>query len=182
MYRVALSIILTWVWNAANRLSSGLALDRKEASARALLRRFPFWARGHLALAEIALEIENIALAYSSALSYQLLQGGDPGRSREALAILGQCFLKRGDSQRALEHLLHAQALGLRSPRIAEDIAAAHLLRGAYSEAHEILSQIPASKISAAGKAALHFTRSKTTRQPDPGPEKSPLSPQSPEP
>jgi hypothetical protein len=63
--------------------------------------------------------------------------------------------------------MLQAQELGLQTPRLAEDIAAAYILRGGYAEAYEILRQIPANKITAAGKAALSFARSKTTRPPD---------------
>jgi tetratricopeptide (TPR) repeat protein len=167
MYHRALAAMLTWFWAVGNRQGSSTPPDQKEASLRALLRRFPYWAHGHLALAEIAIDAENIALAYSSALSCVVLQGGNSARSREALLIVGQCFLKRGDCERALEYMLQAQELGLQTPRLAEDIAAAHILRGGYAEAYEILRQMPANKITAAGKAALGFARSKTTRPPD---------------
>lgn len=162
-----ISQLLTVGWRLGLCGAHSTGTDR-EALLRGLLRRFPFWAYGHRVLSEGALEKNSVALAYSSALGYeQLSRGSAPDRAR-ALALLGRCFLMRGESQRSLDYFTEAKKLGLDTPLLAEDTAAAHILQGNYAHAREILNQISAQAISAAGRAALAFVNGKLTTPPAP--------------
>jgi Flp pilus assembly protein TadD len=138
-----------------------LAPEDQEALLRSLLRRFPTWPAGHRALSELALSADDIPLAYSSALLYERLARGSEDKRREALSLIGRCFLRRGDSSRALECFLQAQALGLQTPLLSEEIAAAHILQGDYAKANAVLQSISTDRLSAEGKAALSFVKDK---------------------
>jgi hypothetical protein len=156
------SFILTLFWTSGSCFGS-TSPGQRETSLRSLLRRFPFWAHGHHELGELALQTDQVALAYSSALSYQILSGRDKTYRSRAFLLLGRCFLRRGDPQAALHYLLQAQELGLCTPQLAEEIAAAHILQGSFMEAYEALAAVPANTISAEGKAALSFVKGKIT-------------------
>jgi len=144
-----------------------LELPEREKSLRSLLRRFPYWLEGHRELALLSLKRDNVALAYSSAVIYEMLCRDIPKYRREGLLILGQCFLKRGDSHRAIRYFEEARSLGLTTPQLAEEIAAAHILRGSYQEALDSLLLIPSQSLSPEGKAALSFVRSKQLKAVD---------------
>ena len=89
-----LSSVITLLWSLG-RGFGGQTPAEKESALRSLLRRFPFWARGHLDLAMNALESDQVSLAYSSALSYQMLSGSNEAGKAQALSLLGRCLLKR---------------------------------------------------------------------------------------
>ncbi len=136
-----------------------------EARCISLLRRYPFWEIGHKALAEIALSQDDVARAYASATCYRVLCEGSGKDPSDALYILGQCFLRRGDCAAALTHLERAHALDPARTDIQEELAAAHVLAGDYGRARAVLENISAERISAEGKAALAFVRSRPARQ-----------------
>lgn len=151
---------LNLIWRLGRQSTAAPDSD-PEQTLRSLLRRFPYWSYGHRELALLALKRDNVGLAYSSAVVYEALCRKAPKSRREGLLIIGQCFLKRGDSLRALSYFEHARSLGLDTPQLAEEIAAAYILRGKYVEALESLSQIQPELLSAEAKAALTFVRSK---------------------
>jgi hypothetical protein len=147
--------LLTTLW----KLSGSAKRNNCEVALRTLLRRYPFWSEGHRELAEHALASENITLAYSSALSLKSLTPHHRRAQGNAALLLGRCFLKHGEWSQALSYLKDAHALGVRSPRLLEDQAAAHILGGEFKAALECLNSIPLEELSAEGKAALGFVR-----------------------
>jgi tetratricopeptide (TPR) repeat protein len=154
--RKAISYLLSALNYMAPKNSS---LEQKESAIRGVLRRYPFWTDGQLSLANIALQADNLALAYSSAISAKILSGRDKVRSRQSLFLLGRCFLKRSDWQAALNYFKEAETLGLDSSSLKEDTAAAYILGERYAEALKLLEAIPDSEISPEAKAALRFVR-----------------------
>lgn len=128
---------------------------------RDLLRRSPTWAAGHRYLCEVALSVDNIPLAYSSAVIYERFAKSSGAERSIALGLLGRCFLRRGECDRALEYLLRASAIATATTQLSEDIAAAYILKGLHSEAYQNLQSINPDKLSAEGKAALAFVKSK---------------------
>jgi tetratricopeptide (TPR) repeat protein len=147
---------LAWA-AAAGRIESHEVVG----TLRSLLRRFPYWQRGHALLAKSALRDDNVGQAYAAALCCKALAGDDPTLVSEALLVLAKCHLRRGDWQTALKHLDKALPLKPSDHEIKEEAAAAHMLAGNYTEALKLLSSIPETRISAEGKAALQFARSK---------------------
>ncbi|MEY4700224.1 MAG: hypothetical protein RL326_411 [Pseudomonadota bacterium] len=127
-----------------------------------LLRRFPYWIKGHLEYAEDALGRDSIADAYASANAALYLS--EAGRSHQATAhfVLGRCFLRRGDWRSAVEYLSRAHTALPIKHQIGEELAAAYVLGGDYQAASDLLEAIPGNYISAAGKAARSFVRAKT--------------------
>lgn len=128
---------------------------------RSLLRRFPYWAKGHLIFAEEALDQDAVAEAYASANAALYLCGHHQGERAMAEFTLGRCFLRRGDWRSAVEYLSRGRAAMPHNHVVTEELAAAQILGGDYTAASALLESIPAARISAQGKAALSFTRSK---------------------
>jgi tetratricopeptide (TPR) repeat protein len=151
---------LNLLWSAASVRSDPNDI---ESTLRSLLRRFPYWQRGHKLLAESALRRDDIGQAYAAAVCFKALVGDKPHLLADALLLLATCFLRRGDWQTALHHLEKALLLNPTSHEIKEEAAAAHMLAGNYAEASKLLASIPNDHISAEGKAALQFAKSKTT-------------------
>jgi tetratricopeptide (TPR) repeat protein len=127
----------------------------------ALLRRFPFWLRGHKLLAESALTHDDVGQAYAASQCYRVLAQGDVTASADAAVLVGRCFLRRGEWRTALGYLLHASELAPHEPRVQEEVAAAYILGGDYAQALSQLNSIPIEQMSAEGKAALSFVRTK---------------------
>ncbi len=146
-----------WTWSITPSEPASVREDR----CAGLLRRYPFWTTGHRILAQLALDRDDIGRAYASAVCYRALCEAHAKNPSDALFILGQCFLRRGDWQRALEHLERAHELDSERAEICEEIAAAHILAGELYKAKKVLEAIPGDTISAAGKAALAFARSR---------------------
>lgn len=126
-----------------------------------LLRRFPYWIKGHLEYAEDALARDSIAHAYASANAVLYLAESTSPHRAAADYVLGRCFLRRGDWRSAVEYLSRARLNLPNNHSISEELAAAHILGGDYQAANTVLESIPTNHISAAGKAALTFVRSK---------------------
>lgn len=148
------------MWRSRAPLSA-LDVGQQESLLRSLLRRSPTWAFGHKTLSELALQSNNIPLAYSSAIIYERLAQRSPTDRRDALTLIGRCFLRRGDCDRALEHFLKARELAPETPQLSEEIAAAYILKGMHAEAYATLKTIDPASLSAEGKAALSFVEGK---------------------
>lgn len=152
-------------------LSTGWKLGARSSRAdhtellRSLLRRFPYWAEGHLAFAEEALARDEVAEAYASANAALHLRACHARIRALAEFTLGRCFLRRGDWRSAVEHLTRSKTALPRNHAVTEELAAARILGGDYTSARALLESIPANQISAAGKAALSFTRAKNSAQ-----------------
>jgi len=141
--------------------SGSVDVDHQETLLRSLLRSAPTWALGHRYLSEVALRVDNIQLAYSSAVIYERLVKNTVAERSAALALLGRCFLRRGECDRSLEYFMNARALAPATAQLSEDIAAAYVLKGMHSEACKELQSINPDELSAEGKAALSFVKGK---------------------
>jgi Flp pilus assembly protein TadD len=92
----------------------------------------------------------------------QAIGPNDTHTSASADFILGRCYLRRGDWATAQHYLKQASLLAPSNTAIQEENAAALILGGELRRARAILDQIPESSLSAEGKAARAFVRSKT--------------------
>lgn len=153
-----INIALTCLWNLGWKKSTA---DDLATLARMLLRRYPFWARGHIILAEESLKRDAIASAYASAQCLQYLSKDDSTISGHYHFILGRCFLRRGDWRAAHQHLSEAINLLPGNHHVTEEQCAALILGGEYRTALERLLTIPDRSLSAEAKAAIAFARSK---------------------
>jgi Tfp pilus assembly protein PilF len=117
--------------------------------------------KGHLEYAEDALERDSIAQAYASGNAVLYLSPSNSPHRAAAHFVLGRCFLRRGDWRSAVEYLARSRAELASNYSITEELAAAYVLGGDYQAAKSLLEEIPANQISASGKAAQSFVRSK---------------------
>lgn len=152
--------VLGWVWRSGSRHCS--SPERTESLLR-LLRRYPDWSLGHRLLAEDALDRDDVAQAYAASLCYLHLTNHHPSKRGCAYFLTGKCYLRRGDWHTALAHLKHALEDLPSSPPVLEELAAAYMLGGKYSDARSTLEQVSERMLSAQAKAALAFARSKDT-------------------
>lgn len=143
------------------RASARNGTERSAARLRSILRRYPFWVSGHLDLARLSLVEGDVATAYASAQAARALCDDNSRRAAEALHILGQCFLARGEHAPALSLFQRAEMHLSGTPQFSEDVAAALMLAGSYEEAARLLEAIPPTSLSAQGKAALEYSRSR---------------------
>ena len=132
---------------------------------RALLQRFPFWARGRALLAELSLRNNDVATAYAEAQALRTLARRGSNHEATALLFLGKCFLQRGDATSALSLLSKAHELSPHDHRIQEDRSAAFALLGDRAQALAILQTIPASHLSAESKAAMQWLAGRDASQ-----------------
>ena len=125
------------------------------------LRQTPYWAKGHLELAKHSLTQNDIACAYASAHAVCALS--QKAESNDvAQHILAQCYLRKGAPARSVDILNKLILKGADNQHsINEDLAAAYLALGNYSDAHSVIKRIPEDKISAEGRAALSYLKAK---------------------
>lgn len=157
-----ISAVLSLAWKLGARSSDA----NHSTLLRSLLQRFPYWTDGHLAFAEEALARDAIAEAYAAAQVALILSSSAPRKQATAEFTLGRCFLRRGDWHSAVRHLSCSHTTMPHNHSVTEELAAAHILGGDYPAARTLLESIPIGHISAAGKAALSFTRSKIVEAP----------------
>jgi tetratricopeptide (TPR) repeat protein len=162
LYQRVTAAVLSRIWHYS---SIARNTSNQSPSPRPLLRRFPFWAKGHELLAEESLQHDKVACAYGSALCMIALRPDDPRTMAQANFILGRCYLRRGDWTTAHHHLQEALRLSPSNAAIREEDAAALILGGELRQAREILEQIPEGSLSVEGKAARAFLRSKVEIQ-----------------
>lgn len=122
---------------------------------RSLLRRFPFWASGHLRLGQAAFEEKDIILAHNSARACLAL---DPSGAIElgATELMAKAFLASGKFSEAADLLKKAVE---KSPQLKEDLAAAYMGLNEVDKSREVLSSIPDNEITPQGRAALDFLK-----------------------
>ena len=128
---------------------------------RCLLRKYPWWPKGHRILAEISLDCDDIATAYGSGICFHHLCGSNLKKLAVAYTILGTCFLRRGDWQSALTYLELAQKMGGSCYGTLEELTAAYMLGHKYNSAMSTIQSIPESKRSSQIKAAALFISKK---------------------
>ena len=128
-------------------------------SIRALLRRFPFWLRGHQRLGEVCLDVDDVATAYAAAQCLIAATGEHTQLRGEAYLLLARSFLRRGDWGTSLRYLECAAPLLPKDLRVSEEQAAAHMGGGERPRALALLEAIPTDRLSPAAKAALEFLR-----------------------
>lgn len=164
---INLGLDLVWRFRPKDRsrneliTQSPIDSDREEIRIlRSLIQRFPFWIRGRALLARRCIDVDDIATAYAEAQALRLVSPERSAFHTTSLALLGECYLRRGDGAGALSLLTQASDLSPHDLKIREDKAAAHVLVGEKAKAFEILKAIPATNLSAEGKAALQWLSS----------------------
>lgn len=153
-----LNVVLDRLWRLGWRSS---ATPKTSELLRSLLRRYPFWIKGHLLLAEECLNRDAIGCAYASACCVSSLVETNTALMSAAEFLLGRCFLRRGDWQSALSYFQIARLKTPLNYRIHEEESAALILGGNYQEALSLLQAIPEHMLSPEAKAATAFARSK---------------------
>jgi Tfp pilus assembly protein PilF len=127
-----------------------------------MLQACPQWIEGHLHLGEEALITGDIATAYASAHAvFQLESAEGSLRRAQARFLLGRCYLRRGDSVKAVSELLPLIASKEIEYQVREELAAAFMAQGDVAAAKMHLEAVPIDKLSQAGMAALKYVRSK---------------------
>lgn len=124
---------------------------------RGLIRRFPYWMKGRDLLADSSLAVDDVATAYAESQALLTLAPHGSPYHAAALLHLGRCFLRRGDPSSALEFLDQAHNTLPGNTRIQEERSASLVLLGDRTRALQILKEIPASDLSAEGRAALQW-------------------------
>jgi hypothetical protein len=139
--------------------------SREEDYLRKTLRKFPYWAVGHLALARLGYRLDDAGLCYQSAQAVLQLHSDGVQNERsdeviEAKFLIGKSHLLRNEYERALATFqslwLVRQSIALR-----EEIAACYFGMGELKVAYNWLSDIPASEISPEAQAVLNYCRQK---------------------
>lgn len=123
---------------------------------RCCLQRAPWWAEGHLHLAQLSLRCKDVACAYASTQAVLALQAS-PSLCGQAGLVLAKCYLWYGHSSKAeevLERLLRDRPGSL---GVIEELAALRMVQGRNQEARKLLSSIPKKDLSVESKSALMF-------------------------
>jgi hypothetical protein len=158
---------LLWrLWSRSTRSqsspSAAPSLERyaEEAqSVRSFLRRFPYWRRGHIILAEISLLLNDVTTAYASAHAVMALS--TPATRYQGQLLLGQCHLRRNDPAGALHYFATLQEADIATTKerdiFLEEKAAAHMALGDKEAARTLLAHIPAERRSPQAEAAWGY-------------------------
>lgn len=137
--------------------STNTSLTHEEL-LRSILRRFPYWAAGHLRLSLGQLQAKDQPGAYVSVRAAMALRGDRDSAVRHHLARVYLQSGREGDAEKILEKLVDEE------PTFAEareDLAAAYLHFQKYEAAKEQLMQIPVSQRSPGARATLQFLQSR---------------------
>lgn len=119
-----------------------------EAKLRSFLRRWPLWADGHRELFNRALEVNNLETAYASAHAVRKLLPD----SSEGQVMLGVCFIRSRQFERAVQLLSTALEQSPDDLRAKEELIAALLPLNRREEAEALLNSIPREKGSVAAQ------------------------------
>lgn len=155
--------VLNTTWRlscwASRQVEKDESQPSKSEQLRALLRKHPNWRFGHLELGEESLAVDDIATAYASAQIVLHLESPSPHSHYAARAsfLLGRCYLRRGDAQRALKYFSDECSDPSLKWKIKEESAAAHMVCGDSCSALSTLLSIPIDKLSPEGAAAKEF-------------------------
>jgi tetratricopeptide (TPR) repeat protein len=139
-----------------NRVPNGIA------ELRLILRRYPYWPEGHRLLAEACLKEGDIATAYASTHCFGALTTAATSAQQQLHFLMGRCYLRRGDAERALCHLSLAEKYNRNYTPIFEEQAAAHMLLGDGLRALQILERVPQNKLSAEALVTRSYLRNST--------------------
>ena len=121
------------------------------------LKKYPYWARGHLALAEVAINLSNPELAHASVMAYQTLKD----RTLESLMLLGNSYLMVKDSKKARACFSEVFAKQPMYKQAREDLLACDLLDGDWEGVLNLLSGLSEVELSAHEKVALEWANGK---------------------
>lgn len=135
-------------------------LPQREEVVRVILRATPYWATGHLWLAQYALATNRLDLAFSSAQAVLAL-GASAALCFDARLVIARCQLKAHDYAAAERTLHQLKEMNPNSWAVREDCAALLVHRGQWQAAASELEAIPAQHLSGEGRAALEFVRGK---------------------
>lgn len=156
--------MLRWQVRAQQQVGQQLMVEEVEAQTellvRQMLRQFPYWAKGHLWLAQHCLARNNLEVAFASGNAVLKLQGAARNHAK-ARRILACCRMKAGDYAGARTILSELSTSAPDWWEVREDYAAALIYAGEFAKAVEELAKIPESQLSGEGRAALEFARSK---------------------
>jgi hypothetical protein len=141
--------------------AAGSDVQRRIGQLRQLLRRYPYWSRGHLRFSELSLQVDDVASAYASGRAALALVAAEGKEAGAAYFILGRCHLRRDDWAGSIPHLERAEQLLGNDRRVVEELAAAHMAGGDYTRAREYLERIPNPQLTPPARAALEFIRSR---------------------
>ncbi len=133
---------------------------QREEVVRVILRATPYWAAGHLWLAQHALVTNRLGFAFSSAQAVLAL-GASAALCFDARLVIARCQLKAHDYAAAERTLHQLKEMKPSSWAVREDCAALLVHRGQWQAAASELEAIPAQHLSGEGRAALEFARSK---------------------
>lgn len=114
------------------------------------LRKVPYWTRGHLLFASLALKTRDLAGAYAAAQAVKALEPQNP----DAEQVLARCYLQSQDPDRALKIL---ESLWARYPSrydFAENLVACYVALGEKKKAKDLIEKIPEKKRSGELEAA----------------------------
>jgi TolB-like protein/DNA-binding winged helix-turn-helix (wHTH) protein/Flp pilus assembly protein TadD len=154
------TLLYQWDWNAAERgFREAIALNPNYASAHHFYSICLLTAgRQKEALAEIqrAQELDPLSLIITSVHGWIYYEGRQFDQATDyftktldldsqyvpALLDLGECYLRRGDTQKAMELFQKARAVDGETSRVLADMAQAYAVSGQRSEALKILSQL----------------------------------------
>lgn len=143
---------------SASRSATGQ--NQYAAYLRLRLRKTPYWTRGHLLLGENALRLNDVATGYACARAVAVLSG--PRANLKSEKLLARCYLKRAAFKEACALFEKLVVSAPRDYSLCEDYAAALIGTESFAQARRVLEAIPEDRISAPGKAALLYSRTKT--------------------
>ncbi len=123
---------------------------------REKLQISPFWKLGHLRFGEYSLADGDIASAYASCMALKIL-GVTADSSIEFSLLLGRCYLRSAEPERAREVFESGFKLDRQNLELCEELAAAYMALGRESEAVQVLSGFSNESLSQAAKAALAY-------------------------
>ncbi len=153
----ALSLVLDLWAEAISRDDAKRGPEAAGAALSAALRRFPFWAAGHVRLARVAIALKDFKLAQASLAAAQILTAKAGAVARPELTLLqGTLALRMGYPERAIELLKSLQVPTRNRAEFAEELAAAHLALGARTEAISALQTVPEASLSPQARILLN--------------------------
>lgn len=141
-----------WLFEGANR---------ELITAR--LQRYPYWRGGHLLLARLALNDNDVATAYASVQAVLILGSATDKRGLKARHILARSYLARGQGEHALAEIKKLKETGYYISEVIEDEAACYMAGGDNENAFKTLSQISIENLSNEAKAALQYLKKKAS-------------------
>ncbi len=160
----AIFLNILWKLLSSSKTRTASEVGEKITLLRSFLRRFPYWAEGHLLLARFSLQSEDISAAYASLQAHKILQNSGAGTD-EANLLLAQCFMKRGDLEQAKALLRSLIAKNPQAWQAKEDLASCLVLTEQYQEARGMLLEIPQNHLSAEAAAMCRYLE----KNPEPG-------------